>query len=140
MISRRTSSVPKDDVFPDCSTVIGGAPRLVAGAPRLVVVAPRCTQVSVSNGSSFGPGQIYRSAGQRPYPIKNRRFLKRTITLRPQILIREFSVRYVKYAAQRGASFGCHRFSISLNLSKQQPKNLVFRTKMTIISKQVAKF
>jgi len=29
---------------------------------------------SVSNGSSFGPGGYYRSAWQRPYPIKNRRF------------------------------------------------------------------
>ena len=72
----------------------------------------------VSNGSSFGPGRIYRSAWQRPYPIKNRRFFKRTITLRPQILIREFGVRYVKYAAQHGASFGHLRFLISLNLSK----------------------
>jgi len=35
MISRRTSSIPKD-VFPNCSTVIQGASRLVAGAPRLV--------------------------------------------------------------------------------------------------------
>jgi len=140
MISRRSSSIPKEDVFPDCSTVIGGAPRLVAGAPRVVVGAPRSTQVSVSNGSSFGPGRFYRSVWQWPYPIKNRRFFKRTITLTPQILIREFSVRYVKYAAQRGASFGCHQFWISLNLSKQQPKNLVFRPKMTIISKQVAKF
>jgi len=55
--------------------------------------------IGVSNGSSFGPGRFYRSAWQRPYPIKNRRFFKRTITLRPQILIREFSVWYVKYAA-----------------------------------------
>jgi len=38
-------SFPKeDDVFPDCSTVIRRAPRLVVGAPRLVVGAPRCTQ------------------------------------------------------------------------------------------------
>jgi len=66
-----------------------------------VAVAP-----SVSNGSSFGPGRFYRSAWQRPYPIKNRRFFKRTITLRPQILIREFSVWYVKYAAQHSTSFG----------------------------------
>jgi len=73
---------------------------------------------SVSNGSSFGPGRFYRSAWQRPYPIKNRRFFKRTITLRPQILIREFSVWYVKYAAQHGASFGRLRFSISSNLCK----------------------
>jgi len=27
--------------FPDCSTVIRGAPRFVAGAPRLVIGAPR---------------------------------------------------------------------------------------------------
>jgi len=34
MISRRTSSNPNEDVvFPDCSTVIRGAPRLVIGAP-----------------------------------------------------------------------------------------------------------
>jgi len=95
---------------------------------------------SVSNGSSFGPGGYYRSVWQRPYPIKNRRFFKRTITLRPQILIREFSVWYVKYAALHGASFGRLRFSISLILSKWQPKNLVFTPKMTIISKQLAEF
>ena len=41
MILRRTSSVPKEDVFPDCCTVIRCAPRLVAGAPRLVAGAPR---------------------------------------------------------------------------------------------------
>jgi len=95
---------------------------------------------SVSNGSSFGPGRYYRSVWQRPYPIKNRRFFKRTITLRPQILIREYSVWYVKYAALHGASFGRLRFSISLNLSKRQPKNLVFTPKMTIISKPRAEF
>jgi hypothetical protein len=95
---------------------------------------------SVSNGSSFGPGGYYRSAWQPSYPIKNRRFYKRTITLRPQILIREFSVWYVKYAALHGASFGRLRFSISLNLSKRQPKNLVFTAKMTLISKQLAEF
>jgi len=64
----------------------------------------------------------------------------RTITLRPQILIREFSVWYVKYAAQHGASFGGLRFSIFLNLSKQQPKNLVCRPKMTIISSSLLSF
>jgi len=74
--------------------------------------------ISVGNGSSFGPGQFYRSLWQRPYPMKNRRFFKRTITFRPQILIREFSVWYVKYAAEHGASFGHLRFSISLNLCK----------------------
>jgi len=74
---------------------------------------------SVRNGSSFGPGRFYRSAWQWPYPIKNRRFFKQTITLRPQILIREFSVWYVKYAALHGASFGSLRLSISLNLSKR---------------------
>jgi len=95
---------------------------------------------SVSNGSSFGPGRYYRSAWQRPYAIKNRRFFKRTITLRPQILIREYSVWYVKYAALHGASFGRLRFSISLNLSKRQPKNFVFTPKMTIISKPLAEF
>jgi len=95
---------------------------------------------SVSNGSSFGPGGYYRSAWQRPYPIKNRRFFKRTITLWPQILIREFSVCYVKYAALHGASFGRLRFSISLILSKRQPKNLVSTPKMTIMSKQLAEF
>jgi hypothetical protein len=95
---------------------------------------------SVSNGSSFGPGGYYRSAWQRPYPIKNRRFFKRTITLRPQILIREFSVWYVKYVALHGTSLGRLQFSISLNLSKRQPKNLVFAPKMTIISKQLAEF
>ena len=68
---------------------------------------------SVSNGSSFGPGRFYRSAWQRPYPIKNRRFFKQTITLRSQILIGEFSVWYVKYAALHGASFGHLRFLIS---------------------------
>ena len=30
--------------FPDCSTVIGGTPRLVTGAPRLVSGAPWCSQ------------------------------------------------------------------------------------------------
>jgi len=50
---------------------------------------------SVSNGSRFVPGRFYRSAWQRPYPIKYGRFFKRTITLRPQILIREFSIWYV---------------------------------------------
>jgi len=95
---------------------------------------------SVSNSSSFGPGGYYRSAWQRPYPNKNRRFFKRTITLRPQILIREYSVWYVKYATLHGASFGRLRFSISLNLSKRQPKILVFTPKMIIFSKQLAEF
>ena len=95
---------------------------------------------SVSNGSSFGPGGYYRSAWQWPYPIKNRLLFKRTITLRPQILIREFSVWYVKYVALHGASFGRLRLSISLNLSKRQPKNLVFAPNITIISKQLAEF
>jgi hypothetical protein len=93
---------------------------------------------SVSNGSSFGPGRFYRSAWQWPYPIKNWRLFKRIVTLRPQILIREFSVWYVKYAARWGASLGHLWFSISLNLSKRQPKNLIFRPKLTIISKQLA--
>ena len=46
---------------------------------------------SVSKGPSFGPGQFYRSACQWPYRIKNRRFFKQTIPLRPQIFIRAFS-------------------------------------------------
>ena len=95
---------------------------------------------SVSNGSSFGPGRFYRSAWQRPYPIKNRRFFKRTITLRSQILIGQFGVWYVKYAALHGASFGCLRLLISWNLSKRQLENLVFKPKITIISKQLAQF
>jgi hypothetical protein len=56
------------------------------------------------------------------------------------MLIREFSVWYVKYVASHGASFGRLRFLISLNLSKQQLKNLVFAPKMTIISNQLAEF
>jgi len=74
---------------------------------------------SVSNGSSFVPDRFYRSAWQRPYPIINRRFFKRTITLWLQILIREFSVWYIKYVASYGASFGRLRFWISSNLSKR---------------------
>jgi len=74
---------------------------------------------SVSNGSSFGPGRFYRFAWQQPYPIQIRRFCKRTIALRPQLLIGEFCVWYVTYATWRGASFGDLRFSISLNLSKR---------------------
>jgi hypothetical protein len=104
------------------------------------VKPPSVVKISVSNGSCFGPGGSYGSAWQRPYPIKNRRFFKQTITLRPQILIREFSIWYVKYVALHGASFGCLRFSISLNLSNRQPKNLVFPPKMKIISKQLAEF
>jgi hypothetical protein len=46
----------------------------------------------------------------------------------------------MKYAALHGASFGTRRIWISLNLSKQQPKNLVFTPKMTIISKQLVEF
>jgi len=99
-----------------------------------------CRWGSVSNGSSFVPGRFYRSAWQPPYPINNRRFFKRTITLRPQVLIREFSVWYVKYVAPHAASFGPLRFSISSNLSKRYPKNLVFGPKMAIISKQLAEF
>jgi len=99
-----------------------------------------CYIDSVHNSSSFGPGRFYRSAWPRPYPFTNRRFFTRTITLWPQILIREFSVWYVNYAALHGASFGCLRFSISSNLSKRKPKNLVFGPKMTIILKQLAEF
>ena len=33
--------------FPDCSTVIRGAPRLVAGAPRLVISTPRLVASSL---------------------------------------------------------------------------------------------
>jgi hypothetical protein len=64
----------------------------------------------------------------------------RTINLRPQLLITEFSVWYVKYAALHGASFGRLQFSISLNFSKRQPKNLVFKPKIALISKQLAEF
>ena len=74
---------------------------------------------SVSNGSSFGPGRFYRSAWQQPYPIKNRRFFKRTITLRSPILIRQFSVWYVQYAAQCGTSFGRLLSLISSSLRKR---------------------
>jgi len=95
---------------------------------------------SVSNGSRFGPGRFYRSAWQWPYPIKNRRFFKRTVALWLQILIREFSVWYIKYVATYGASFGRLRFSISSNLSKRYPKNFIFGPKMAIISKQLAEF
>jgi len=73
---------------------------------------------SVSNGSSFKPSRLNRSAWQQPYPINNRRFSKWTITSRPKILIWAFTVCYAKYAAQHGASFGSLRFSISLNHSK----------------------
>jgi len=34
--------------FPDCSTVIEGAPRLVVSAPRLVALAPMCFQACCS--------------------------------------------------------------------------------------------
>jgi len=108
---------------------------IIATIPMAII-----PMASGCNGSSFGPDGYYRSVWQRPYPIKNRRFFERTITVRPQILIREFSVWYVKYATLHGASFGRLRFSISLILSKQQPKNLVFTPKMTIISKQLAVF
>jgi len=77
---------------------------------------------------------------QRPYPIKNRGFFTRTIISRQQILIREFGVWYVKYAALHGAFFDHLRFSISLNLSQQQSKKFVFTPKITIISKQLAEF
>jgi hypothetical protein len=100
----------------------------------------RYLPIGVSNGSSFGPGQFYRSAWDRPYPIKNRQFFRRTITLRPQILNREFGVYYVQYAAPRCAEFGGLQFLISLNLSKRQPEILSFQPKMTIISKQLAEF
>ena len=96
--------------------------------------------MSISNGSSFGPGQFYRSPWQQPDPINNQQFFKWTITLTPQILVREFIVWYVKYAALHGASFGSLRFSISSNLRKGQPKNFVFGLKMAIIWKQLAEF
>jgi len=99
-----------------------------------------CGYISVSNGSSFRPGRFYWSAWQRPYPIKNRRFFKRTIALWLQISIREFSVWHIKYVTSYGASFGRIRFSISSNLSMRQPNNLVFGPKMAIISKQLAEF
>jgi len=73
-------------------------------------------------------------------PHQKSTIFKRTIILRPQISIREFSVWYVRYAALRGASFGRLRFLISLNISKRQSKKLVFTPKMTIISKQLAEF
>jgi hypothetical protein len=57
------------------------------------------------------------SVWQWPYPIKNRGFFKGTITFRLQTLIREFSVWYIQYGAQRGASFDSLQCSISLNLS-----------------------
>jgi len=91
--------------------------------PGCVYIRTPLPSASVSNSSSFGPGRFYRPVWQRPYPIKNRRFFQQIITLRQQVLIREFSVWYVKYAALHGASFGRLRFSISSNLSKQQPKN-----------------
>ena len=72
---------------------------------------------SVSNGSSVGPGRLYGSVWQHPYTFNNRRFLKRTITLRLQTSIPEFSVWYVEYSAPHGASFGSLGLSISSNLS-----------------------
>jgi len=74
---------------------------------------------SVSNGSSFGPGQFNKSAWQLIYPTKNRQFFMRTTTLRPQIFNRGFGVWYVQYATPCGASYGGLRFSISSNLSQR---------------------
>ena len=91
----------------------------------LLMLIFRCSDIaindiaSVNNGSAFRPGRFYRSAWEWPNPIKNRRFFNRTITLRPQILISEFSVWYVSYAALHGTSFGHLRFLISSNLSKR---------------------
>jgi len=73
---------------------------------------------NVSKGSSVGPGRFYRSEQQQPYPIKNEPFFKQTITLRPQILIRQFSDCYVKYSAEHGESFCSLIFDI-LNCSKR---------------------
>jgi len=73
---------------------------------------------SVSTGSSLASGRVHWSAWQWPYRFKNRRFFKCTITLRPQILIREFRVWYVKYTALHWETSGGLRFSISSNLSK----------------------
>ena len=95
------------------SSGVGWLGGLDGGAP-----VPLHLQCSVSNGSTFGPGRFYRSVWQQPYPIENGPFFKRTITLRPQVLIRKSSVWWVEYVAPHGASFGDLRFLISSNFSK----------------------
>jgi len=56
--------------FPNCSTVIRGAPRLVVGAPRLVVGAPRLVVLAT------GPGN---PPAVRVWTRKTVRFSSRTV-------------------------------------------------------------
>jgi len=95
---------------------------------------------SLSNGSRFEHGGYYRSSWQQPYHIQNRRFFKQTVQLSPRILVRTFSIWYIKYAALHGSSFGVLRFSISRKFSKQSGKNLIFGPKMVRFSKTLAGF
>jgi len=118
-VSSQEASKFTPSIFPGIPPRTFSSTLLSMLSTMLLIAHDGILALSVSNGSSFGPGRFYRSAWQRPYPIKNRRFFKRIITLRPQILIREFSVWYIKYVALHGASFGRLRFSISSNLSKR---------------------
>jgi len=70
----------------------------------------------ISNGYSFLPGWVYRSAWQWPYLSKNRPFFILTIILRPQIFIRQLEFWNVRCTALHGESFACLLFLISPNL------------------------
>jgi len=77
-------------LFP-CSLVTQGFMEATMGITVcLLLCLFSCSTDSVSNGSIFGTGRFYRSASQRSYHIKNRRFFKRTAQLSPPILIREY--------------------------------------------------
>jgi len=106
--------LPGQDVTGGICNFPGTLLKVSIGSPNIA----GSDEASVSNGSSFGAGRFYRSTWQQPYPTKNGRFFMRTITLRPQILKREFSVWYIKYGAPHSASFGDLRFLISSKLSK----------------------
>ena len=91
----------KTSFFPDCSTVIQGAPRLVVGAPRLVAGAPRLVAGAprlVASAPRYS--QVHPMFSPAPQGVP------KLITLTPMVLLYQSSEIPVTLKAGRNALLG----------------------------------
>jgi len=100
MISRRApAAFPKKMLFfPDCSTVIRGAPRPVTGAPSLVAGAPRCSQDCPRRSQA-----CHRCSQVHPKFSLALRHVPKPITVTPMVLLYQSSEIPVTLKAGRNA-------------------------------------
>jgi len=91
--------------FPDCSTVIRGAPRLVAGAPRLVVSAPRLVAGPpiLDAGAPRCSQACCRRSQAHPKFSLALRGVPKPITITPMVLLQQSSEIPVTLKAGRNA-------------------------------------